>query len=118
MGEQLSQAHKAEKEHARNMLRLILSSVCFLARQGLALRGDGSDISIQLLRLRAEDKPQVLQWLDKSVRKHTAPENQNEMLGIMAHHVPRRILEDIHSSPFLAVMVDEATDKEQLTLIL
>ncbi len=31
----------------------------------------------------------------------------------MAHHVLRRILKDIHSSPFLAVMFDEATDMSQ-----
>ena len=37
VGEQLSRAHRADKEQARDMLRLILSSVCFLARQGLAL---------------------------------------------------------------------------------
>ena len=123
VGELLSAAHKAEKELARDMLLVILSSVRFLARQGLALRGDGSDASanlIQLLRLRAEDNPAVLKWLDKSARKHTAPENQNEMLQIMAHHVLRKILEKIHSSPFLAVMVDETTDKsnkEQLTLV-
>ena len=123
VGEQLSRAHRAEKEQARDMLRLILSSVRFLARQGLALRGDGSDASanlIQLLRLRAEYKPEVLQWLDKSACKHTSPENQNEMLELMARRVLRRLLEDIHSSPFLAVMVDEATDKsnkEQLTLV-
>ena len=123
VGEQLSRVHRAEKEQARDMLQLILSSVRFLARQGLALRGHGSDASanlIQLLRLRAEDKPEVLQWLDKSACKHTAPENQNEMLELMAHRVLRRLLEDIHSSPFLAVMVDEATDKsnkEQLTLV-
>ena len=89
---------------------MILSSVRFLARQGLALRGDASDASanlIQLLRLRAEDKPEVLQWLDKSAHKHTSPENQNEMLELMAHSVLRRILANIHSSPFLAVMVDE-----------
>ena len=70
----------------KSRLQLILSSVRFLARQGLALRGDGSDASanlIQLLRLRAEDKPCVLQWLDKSANKHTAPENQNEMLELM-----------------------------------
>ena len=73
--ELLSQAHRLQKTNARDMLRLILSSVRFLARQGLALRGDGSDASanlIQLLRLRAEDKPEVLQWLDKSAHKHTA----------------------------------------------
>ena len=93
-----------------------------LVRQGLALRGDGSDESsnlIQLLRLRAENNPQVLQ--NKSARKHTAPENQNEMLELISYHVLRRILEDIHSSPFLAVMVDEATDKskkEQRTMVM
>ena len=46
--------------------------------------------------------------------------NQNETLEILAHRVLRKIREDIRSSPFLAVMVDEATDKankEQLTLV-
>ena len=106
------------------MLQLTLSCVRFLARQGLALRGCGSDAStnlIQLLRLRVEDKPEVVQWLDKSAHKHTAPENQNEILELMAHHVLKRILEDIQNSPFLALMIDEATDiskKEQLTLVM
>ena len=72
-------------------------------------------------KLRGEDKPQVLWWLEKNARKHTAPENQNEMLQLMVHHVLRRVLKDIYSSPFLAVMVDETTDMsntEQLTLVL
>ena len=51
VGVQLSSAYKAEKEEARDMLRMILSSVCFLARQGLALRGDGSDVSSNLTQL-------------------------------------------------------------------
>ena len=71
VGEQLDRAHKAQKEKARDILKLIISSVRFLARQGLALRGDGSDASanlIQLIRLRAEDRPEVLPWLDKSGR--------------------------------------------------
>ena len=56
------------------MLRLIISSIGFLARQGLDLRGSGDDSSanlIQLLCLRAEDKPQIREWLDRSVHKHT-----------------------------------------------
>ena len=112
-----------QKEKARDILQLIFSSVRFLARQGLALRGDGSDASanlIQLIRLRDEDRPEVLQWLDRTACKHTAPENQNEILELMAHHVLRRILKDVHRSPFLSVMVDETTDKsnkEQLTLV-
>ena len=123
IGELLSREHAAQKVQARDMLRLILSSIRFLARQGLALRGANSDASanlIQLLHLRAEDNPAVLQWLDKTARKHTAPENQNEMLEIMAHRVLRSILQEINNSPFLAVMVDETTDKsnrEQLTLV-
>ena len=36
IGEELSSAQRAEKEHARDMLRLIISSVRYLARQGLA----------------------------------------------------------------------------------
>ena len=78
--EQLSGAHRAEKEQAWDILQLILPSVRFLASQGLALRGDGNDVScnlIQLLCLRGEDKPEVFQWLDRGARKHTAPINQS-----------------------------------------
>ena len=116
--------HKKEKEEATVMLLHILSSVRFLARQGLALRGDGSDESsnlMQLLCLRAEDKPEILQWIKRSAQKHISPENQNEMLQLMAHSVLRKILSNIQSSPFIALMVDETTDKsnkEQLTLVI
>ena len=78
------------------------------------MRGDGSDASanlIQLLRLRAEDRPEVLQWLDRTARKHTAPENQNKMLQLMAHCVFRKILKDVHSSPFLSIMVKTSTSE-------
>ena len=51
VGELLDKAHKKEKEEATVMLLHILSSVCFLARQGLALRGDGSDESSNLNNL-------------------------------------------------------------------
>ena len=124
VGAQLSIAHKAEKEEARDMLQIILSSVRFLARQGLALRGDGSDVSsnlTQLLHVRAKGNPKMLQWITKKACKHMHHDNQNEMLELMAHQVLRRILDDTHTSPFLAVMVDETRDqsnKEQLTLVL
>ena len=123
VGELLNKTHKAEKENSRRMLDIIFSSVRYLARQGLALRGDTSDESnlIQLLRVRAEDNPQVTKWLEKATNKYTSPENQNEMLMIMAHHVLQKIMLSIHSSPFLCLMVDEATDvsnKEQLTIII
>ena len=95
----------------------------YLACQGLALRGDTSDESnlVQLLCLRSEDNPMLLNWLQKAANKYTSPENQNEMLMIMAHHVLQKILVSIHTSPFLSLMVDEATDisnKEQLTIVI
>lgn len=112
VGELLSKAHREEKVAAR-----------YLARQGLALRGDADAESnlIQLLRLRADDKPQVMKWLERSSRKYTSHENQNEMLEIMAHQILRKLLGLIQKSPFLAIMVDETTDvsnKEQLTLVI
>ena len=103
------------------MLQIILSSVRFLARQGLAFRSDGSDVSSKLLHVRAEGNPKMLQWITKTACKDMHHDNQNEMLELMAHQVLRRILDDTHTSPFLAVMVDETRDqsnKEQLTLVL
>ena len=124
IGEQLSSIHAAEKRKARDALRLIVSSVRYLARQAVAFRGAGSDESanlIQLLRLRGEDQPFILDWISKSAKKYTSPENQNEILQIMSHSVLRSVLEEVHTSPFLAVMVDETTDnanQEQLTFII
>ena len=121
IGEQLSRAHMIEKQKARDMLYLILSSVRFLARQGLALRGDHSSEEsnlTQLLLLRSCSNPEMLQWLAKHSNKHVSPENQNEMPEIMAHQVLSKILEAMNQSPFLTLMVDETTDvsnKEQLT---
>lgn len=120
VGELLSKAHKEEKIRARDMLRIILSSVRFLARQGLAFRKvNYSDSNlIRLLELRAEDVFQITDWLAKSRRKYVSPENQNEMLNIMATQIQRKIL---HKSPYITIMVDETTDcsnKEQLTFVI
>ena len=123
VGELLSEAHKADKDNARQMLDIIVTSVRYLARQDIALRGDAMEESnlIQLLRLRAEDNPRVSDWLGKSSNKYTSPENQNEILQIMANHVLQKMLLSIRASPYLALMVDEATDssnKEQLTIVI
>ena len=43
VGEMLSKAHTKKKEDNRECLLTILSSIRFLARQGIALRGDGDE---------------------------------------------------------------------------
>lgn len=124
VGELLNLCHKREKKVARDMLRIILSSVRFLARQGLTLRGNNSDAEsnlLQLLKLRSEDCPQLHTWLQRERLKYTSHECQNEMLEIMACTVQRRILSKITESPFLALMVDKTTDisnKEQLVFVI
>ena len=66
-------------------------SSTFLARQGLSLRGDGTEDNSnfnQLLHLRALDDPNLLTWIQKKAEKYTSPEIQNELLKIMAQAVP------------------------------
>lgn len=85
------------------MLKLILSSLIKTSCQAR----DQSNL-IQLLKLRAEDNVNIDSWLKRDQRKYTSPENQNEMLEIMANHVIRKII--IFESPFFTIMVDETTD--------
>ena len=66
IGETLSLQHAQEKlEHSQCFLK-ILYSVCFLAKQGLPLQGDGNEsdsIYLQLLRLCSEDDSRIFEWL-------------------------------------------------------
>ena len=74
ISELLSEAHSKEKRDNRECLLKILSSVRFLARQGLALHGDSDESDsnyIQLLQLRGEDDPKVLEWLKRRNEKYT-----------------------------------------------
>jgi len=122
IGELMSSNHKRDKETAREMLQIILSTVRFLARQGLALRGSNNDAEsnlIQLLKLRAEDHPLLTRWMERQTNKYTSHEIQDEMLKIMGRSVLNSILSLIHESTYVSIMVDETTDisnKEQLTL--
>ncbi len=131
VGEMLSKAHAEQKAENRRMLKMILSSIRYLGRQGLALRGhykidesgrrgEFDSNLIQLLRTRAEDEPTFLNWLEKSQDKFTSPDIQNEILLIMAMHILRQIASEL-SGKWYTVMVDETTDlsnTEQMVLCL
>ena len=99
VADMLSSHLAGQKAENREMLKIILSSICYLARQGLALRGcfktaSNSDVSgkldsnlYQLLKNRAEDNPKLLKWMDKRRDKFMSPDIQNEILGIMAQFI-------------------------------
>ena len=122
VGEMLSTEHEREKADNRVMFRKIIQNICFLARQGLSLRGheDGADSNFtQLLRLRAFDSPAVLTWMEKKTDKYTSSDIQNECLQIMALSILRQVSASIVGSGFFTVMADEYTDvgnKEQFVV--
>ena len=68
IGDLLSSNYASQKQVNREYLLKIIHNVRFLARQGLALRGDGDEKDsnfIQLLQLRAIDDPNISATLEK-----------------------------------------------------
>ena len=121
VGELLVTQLAREKEHNRKMFLKIISSIRFLSRQGMALRGDRNDEDssfLQLLQLKAEDDPGLLEWLKRKTNKYTSHEMQNEIIKVMAMNVLRTITSSLQTSLFVTLMMDETTDisnKEQVT---
>ena len=92
----MSQFHQfmVQKRLKTNSALLPLLKICFLARQGVAHRGDGDESNSnfeQLLHLRAIDQPQLTTWLEQKTDKYTSLQIQNELLTVMATAVLRKI---------------------------
>ena len=125
IGEMLSKQYATEKRANREYLLKILSSVRFLARQGLPLRGDMDETNsnfYQLLMLRGEDSdgPGLKAFLDKKQLKYTSHEIQNEMPATMALQVLRDVAKNLQSSSYFCIMIDKTTDAsnvEQVVLV-
>ena len=119
-----------EKQHNREMILHLFRSIRFLARQGLPLRGVASsniahvnepDSNLhQLLDLVSAYDPRVSEWIRRKCNKYTSPAIVNEILGLMAHTILRKIASQISRRKF-TIMVDETTDsrtKEQCVIVL
>jgi len=104
---------QAQQTVAAKCLRVILTSVKYLAEEGLALRGhetEGGHL-YQLLRLRASDAPELSQWLTRH-ESYTSANIQNEILTLLANAVLRQIVNETTSlEPVqFSVMVDGTRD--------
>ena len=84
-----------------------MECVCFLARQGLAFRGnDGNDNLTQFFKLSNKNDTALLTCLDKESHlksgqyKYMHNDIQNELIELMAKQVLVKKLESIHSSKF------------------
>ena len=103
----------------RESLLKVISSVRYLARQGLLLRRKKDDKESnfqQLLKLRAENDPVFTEWLKRKNNKYTSPEIQNEILKELALTILRDVVESIKAADFFSIVLDESGDvsnKEQ-----
>ena len=108
--EQLSQQHAAQKLKNQQALYQILSSIRFLSRQGLAIRGDGNELDGNFQQMKAQEDPNLAEWLRRKENVYTSPGIQNEIIKVMGLQVLRDVSADLQGSPFLTVMAGETTD--------
>ena len=75
---------------------------------------------MQLLHLRAEDNPSIVEWLKRKNETYTSKGIQNEMIQLMAHACLREIASKLQSLSYLTLMDDETTVcsiKKQLVIV-
>ena len=105
---------EADQRFHRDMLMKLLSSIRFLARQGLSFRGHTETSETfegnlyQLLLLRAEENHQMRVWLNK--KEYISPDIVNEIIVLMGQTVLRSIIAQIKTSVWFALIADEASD--------
>ena len=121
MASMLSETHKKEQKMRCQMLLKQLSSLKYLQRQGLAIRGhdDKDGNLIQLLQLRGEDDPQLQTWLSDG--KYLLPVIINEQIKLMADSLLWGLLSGIRSIPWFSLIADKAADvnyNEQMCVII
>ena len=108
----LSLSAQREMAAARQCLLKLLTSITFLAGQGLAMHGKHDERSNfnQLLILRAADDPALLSWLNRTKYKWMSHDIQNDMLELLSDYVLRKLCVELRAQAAYAVMVDETTD--------
>lgn len=117
----LTTQRQNEQKKNRELLLTLLSSVCFLARQGLALRGNVEQEGnlYQLLKLRISEQPNVKEWLQDGT--YMSHDIINEIVKLMGNTLLRKLIEEVKVAGFYAVLADETRDrsnKEQLVICL
>lgn len=109
---QIIDAHSQQMLLARTALLKIVTSMQYLTRQGLAIRGHVEDEGNfhRLLKLRCEDSAELKAWLTRSSYTWTSPAIQNDIIKYMALAVLRQLGQKLRNDKFYSVMVDETTD--------
>ena len=132
--EMLSSSLEKERRERRAYLRKVLQNIIFLGRQGLAMRGawvcddneegTGSEFNSnfhQLMLLRGNDDPKLLELMQQKKHKYTDHHIQNEFLKFVALDHLRKIASNIQQLGYYTLQADEVTDasnKEQVVTCL
>ncbi|KAG0427797.1 hypothetical protein HPB47_025178 [Ixodes persulcatus] len=116
----LSEQSLKEQNDARTALRVVFSSIRYLARSGQALRGHSyEDGNLRLLLdERSQDVPALGMWM-KRRDKWLSADVQNEVIEIMSHELLRGIIQEVKHSTFFSIIADGTTDvpsSEQFSL--
>ena len=115
----LNSQHKLELKTRRDSFLILMSSLQYLLRQGLAIRGheDMEGNLMQLLLLRAKDNRGLQKFI--SERCYLSAEITTELIGLMAKRVRDNLLSEIKKAGMFSLIADETTDishKEQLCI--
>jgi hypothetical protein len=107
----LSAQKRKEQEVARRCLMSILTSIRYLAGQGLALRGKTEDEGnfYQLLLLRSDDIEDLRSWLTRK-KDMTSWAMQNELLEMFGHAILRKMIVRIKENIQFSIIVDGTQD--------
>ena len=119
---QLSRQVRDDQAIAKGCLLKIITTLLFLAQQGLAVRGhdESQGNFVRLLQLHSADYPDLCMWI-KQQDNWLSHDIQNEILEIMAHSLLRKLLDGVKLNIYYSIIVDEATDvafKEQVSICL
>ena len=91
---------------------MILTTLKYLARQGLAIRGhsEGNGNFTQLLRMRTSDLEAPNLFLKKLPGSYTSHDIQNEILSLFSQQIVRDITSKVREASQYAIVVDGTTD--------
>uniref|UniRef100_H3AM72 Uncharacterized protein n=1 Tax=Latimeria chalumnae TaxID=7897 RepID=H3AM72_LATCH len=105
-----SKVHKMQQ--ARVSLCKIISSLQYLAAQRMPFHGHTDENSnfVQLLRVCAEDVPELKDWLRRTKYKWISHEIINEILTLMSHEVLNKLCSSVRDAIYYALIMDETTD--------
>ena len=84
--EMIDENQKKRRELNRRIFLTILETLQYLARQGLAVRGDDDNESnfIQLLRLQSKKFPELTDWLLKKTERYTSSKSKPMFFALLS----------------------------------